>query len=156
MKYLILISLLSLAACAPTETYRGNPGLKGDPGTPAAPSQPCTVVQSPDYATITCPDGTQARIDNGAVGAPGSQGPIGSPGVPGSPGTVVTIVNLCPGVTVYPSAFVETALCIQGNLYGVYSANDGFLTYFPPGNYASNAIGSACNLTIEPNCVVSH
>ncbi len=91
----------------------------------------------------------------------GDTGPIGIPGdsivgPPGQDATPTTIVTLCPGVTIYPGVFVEVAICLQGKLYGVYSANGGFLTELVPGTYSSNAIGSACNLTIGSNCVVSH
>lgn len=89
----------------------------------------------------------------GPQGLPGLIGPTG-PG--GTAGSTITFVNLCPGVTVYPTAFVEVAMCMNGDLYGVYSANSGFMTYLPPGNYTSNAIGSACNLTVLSNCQVSH
>ena len=84
------------------------------------------------------------------------QGPQGAPGSNGSDATPVTIVQLCPGSTSYPGVFVEVAICLQNELWGVYSANGGFLTKLPPGNYNSNAIGSACNLTVQANCVVSH
>lgn len=84
-----------------------------------------------------------------------SQGDPGVQGPKGADGTTITLVQLCPGVSNY-GTFIEVAMCIDDNLYGVYSANNGFLTYLPPGNYTSNAIGSACNLTIQPHCVVSH
>lgn len=93
--------------------------------------------------------------DRGEQGVPG-ESIVGPQGPAGADGNLATLVALCPGVTTYPSAFVEVALCLNNKLYGVYSANNGFLTLLPPGNYSSNAIGSACNLTILPNCVVSH
>src|SRR5260221_12011066 len=99
----------------------------------------------------------------GAKGDPGltvvgPQGPTGASGSDGYDGvdlTPVTIVNLCPGIPSYPGVFVEVAICLQGQLFGVYSANGGFLTLLSPGNYSSNAIGSACDLTISPNCIVT-
>lgn len=174
MKNLLIVTLMAttaLSSCAPMNS--STTGVKGDKGEDGVPGvvKPCTVTQHDTYAIVVCPDGTTARIDNGQVGSPGNdgsdgadggkgdkgdQGDTGSPGAPGTPGTIVTVVQLCPGVTTYPSAFVEVALCLNHNLYGVYSANGGFLTYFPPGNYSSNAIGSACNLTVQANCVVSH
>lgn len=95
--------------------------------------------------------------ERGPQGYIGPSGPIGIPGDEGPPGrdTVpIRVIQLCPGVTTYPTVFVEVALCINQELWGVYSANGGFLTLLPPGNYSSNAIGSACNLTIKPNCEV--
>lgn len=90
----------------------------------------------------------------GLSGAPG-QSIVGPQGPAGIDGTIITVVQFCHNVAPsYPSTFPETGLCINGNLYGVYSANDGFLALLPPGAYNSNAIGSNCNFTILPNCVV--
>jgi hypothetical protein len=98
--------------------------------------------------------------DLGSTGVPGQSivgptGPAGSNGLNGADGTQITVVQFCKGVAPsYPSTFPESGLCINGNLYGVYSANDGFLAYLPPGAYNSNAIGSSCNFTILPNCQI--
>ena len=103
--------------------------------------------------------GQQGVVETGATGATGAQGPQGNTGATGpagANGTAITVVQLCPGTPVYPSAFIETALCINNQLYGVYSANDGFLTLLPPGAYTSDGIGASCNLTIQPNCVVTN
>ncbi len=94
--------------------------------------------------------------NNGATGPQGPQGLVGPMGPAGLAGTQFTFVQLCPGSPSYPNVFIELAMCVNGDLYGVYSANGGFYTYFPPGNYSSNAIGSACNLTIGSNCTVTH
>lgn len=92
----------------------------------------------------------------GATGNPG-ESIVGPKGDDGSPGTVITPINLCPGfVPSYPNVFPEYALCIQGNLYGVYSANGGFLVKMPPGTYSSNGINASCTLTVGANCAVSH
>lgn len=91
----------------------------------------------------------------GPAGRAGNDGAPGATGPRGADGTTITLVQLCPGVTTYPGVFVELAECINNKLYGVYSANNGFLTELPPGRYSSNAIGSACNLTIEANCIVT-
>lgn len=66
----------------------------------------------------------------------------------------LAIVKFCAESTSYPSTFPEVGFCIEGQLYAVYSANDGFLTLIPPGQYRSNAIGSACNFTVSDNCVI--
>lgn len=67
----------------------------------------------------------------------------------------ITPVQFCPNVTpTYPTTFPEVAFCIQGNLYAVYSANDGFLTLIPPGVYSSNAVGSSCTFTVLNNCQI--
>jgi hypothetical protein len=104
----------------------------------------CETIQTPTGATINCGNSTSDILN-------GERGPTGADG------TTITIVQLCPGHTTYPSTFLEVAMCINNKLYGVYSANGGFMTELPPGNYSSNAIGSACNLTVLANCmVVSH
>jgi len=93
----------------------------------------------------------------GIAGPTGAQGPTGLQGAEGprgQDGQIATVVQLCPGVPHYGTVYVETALCINNQLYGVYSANGGFLTFLPPGAYTSNGIGSACNLTVLPNCQV--
>lgn len=91
------------------------------------------------------------RGEDGAVGQVGPQGEQGNPGIDA---TSVTVVKLCPGVTTYPSKFVEIAFCISNKLYGTYSANGGFSTELPPGAYSSKAINSSCNFTVGPNCTI--
>lgn len=92
----------------------------------------------------------------GLDGRNGNDGATGAPGRDGVDAVPVRVVQLCPGTTNYPTVFVEIALCIENELWGVYSANGGFLTKLPPGAYQSNAIGSACNLTVLSNCEVNH
>lgn len=102
------------------------------------------------------------KFESGSNGQPGIVGPKGDKGDPGDRGPAgadglpAQVVMLCSGINTYPGVFVEVALCLNNKLYGVYSANGGFLTELPPGNYSSNAIGSACNLTVHANCIVSH
>lgn len=125
----------------------GQQGPGGVQGPPGSPGLGCTVINVTDPvvapnggAQITC-SGTSVLVLNGSNGLPGS---------------AITPVQLCPGVVSYPSTFIEYGWCMNNKLWGVYSANDGFLTYFPPGSYQSNAIGSRCNLTIGSNCQVSN
>lgn len=92
----------------------------------------------------------------GERGLPGLSGNVGAVGPAGADGKIATVVNLCPGAPVYGSVYVETALCINNELYAVYSQNGGFLTLLTPGAYSSNAIGSACNLTVLPSCQVTN
>jgi hypothetical protein len=66
------------------------------------------------------------------------------------------MVQLCQScVPVYPSTFAEVAFCIGGNLYGTYSANDGFSAELPPGAYSSDGINCSCSFVIGPNCAVT-
>ena len=90
----------------------------------------------------------------GVAGQTGATGATGSQGSAGTPGTVITPVQFCPGTPIYPSDFLEVGLCIDGKLYAVYSANDGFLTFLPDGAYQSNAIGSSCNFTVS-GCTIN-
>lgn len=90
----------------------------------------------------------------GPKGEPGTS-IVGPPGSDGKPGTEVTIVKLCPGFTQYAGTYVEIAFCISNKLYGVYSANNGFLVEIVPGVYQSQGINSTCTLTVKPNCEVS-
>lgn len=129
---------------------------------------PCSTSQSPAGATINCPDGSSSFISNGVVGPAGAtgaigvtgpvgdRGPAGLDGTNGSNGTEITIVQFCPGTPSYPSTFPEIGFVINGGIYAVYSANDGFMTYLPPGLYQSNAIGSSCTFTINADGSVSH
>lgn len=103
-------------------------------------------------------DGAQGpqgeRGEDGADGQDGLDGVNGNDGRDGTNGTQISVVKLCPGETIYPSVFVEVAFCIDGKLYATYSTHGGFSTEIPPGNYLSNTVGSRCNFTVEPLCVV--
>lgn len=110
-----------------------------------------------DGVNAVGPKGEQGEPGTpGQDGTPGERGDVGERGPAGADGIIASVVPLCPGVTSYPNTFVEVALCINNELYGVYSANGGFLTHLPPGTYSSNAIGSACSLTVALDCVVTH
>ncbi len=98
------------------------------------------------------PSGADGVSITGAKGEVGSTGPQGAPG---SDASSVTVVELCPGVTTYPSTFVEIAFCAQGKLYGTYSAHGGFSTELPPGTYSSHGINSDCTFTVGANCMVT-
>jgi Collagen triple helix repeat (20 copies) len=138
MKYLVLSMMLMCACRGP----RGDQGVQGNTG---------AVGQ------------TGATGSTGAAGANGQsivgpQGPAGINGTNGTNGTnatPVTVVQFCPNDTpTYPSTFPEYGICLSGQLYGVYSANGGFLALLPPGQYISNAIGSTCTFTIQANCII--
>jgi predicted small lipoprotein YifL len=92
----------------------------------------------------------------GTTGAKGDTGAVGQNGSPGIDGTSVSVVKLCPGVTTYPSKFVEVAFCIGDKLYATYSANDGFTSEIPPGSYGSKGINSNCDFVVGTNCSVSN
>jgi hypothetical protein len=126
-----------------------------------APS--CTVNQTTSGVVVRCPDGSGAIVSNGPQGTQGIQGQqgvagsTGPAGAQGIAGTSVVMVQFCSAsfVASYPSTFPESGLCIGGQLYGVYSANGGFLSVLPPGAYSSDGINSSCNFTIATNCSIT-
>lgn len=91
---------------------------------------------------------------NGTDGHDGATGPQGPQGPAGHDGTVITPVKFCSETASYPSTFPEYGFCINGSIYAVYSANDGFLTIIPDGTYHSNAVGSACTFTVS-GCTIT-
>lgn len=150
MKYtLLVVSMLCMVGCGkvtqdrPIAGPQGSPGVSGAPGSPGIGCEVSSVSGSaaPNGGSlITCPT-SSALVLNGA---------------PGAAGTVITSKQLCPGTPSYPSAFIEVAFCIDDEIYGVYSANGGFMTWFPAGTYMSNGINASCNLTIGAHCTVSN
>lgn len=151
------------------QPMKSQPGPKGDSG------QPCSVYKAAKYTIISCPDGSRITLTdgvpgtngtNGQDGAVGETGPVGDTGSQGAPGiagndgvngqdgTQIVPVKFCSQVANYPTTFPEYGLCINNQLYAVYSALDGFLTLIPPGLYNSNAIGSACTFEVKANCAV--
>ncbi len=123
---LSILVLFSLTACGPSEHTSRFVGIPGPTG---------------------------SRGTDGLQGETGSTGPQGNPG---SDANSVTVVQLCPGVTTYPSVFSEVAFCIQHKLYATYSANGGFSTEIVPGAYSSNGINSSCSFTVGLDCLVTH
>lgn len=183
---LTLLLLLSLTACNNESKLVQVKGAKGDPGSigpvgptgpqgaPGLPGGSCTTTATANGALISCTDGSSTVVSNGADGSNGTDGNDGADGhngtngingidghngtdgTPGINATPITVVNFCPGVTTYPSTFVEVGFCISNQLYAVYSENNGFMVLVPPGNYSSNAHGSSCTFTVLPNCIVGH
>lgn len=106
------------------------------------------------------PQGAQGNAGatgaQGAPGNPGSNGLNGTNGTNGADAAPLTIVPFCPGFTPsYPNVFPEYGICLQNQLYGVYSANGGFMALLPPGTYSSNGINASCTFTISANCQVN-
>lgn len=146
----------------------GPMGAQGNAGPTGAPGSNCTVTSvaangvAPNGGSlISCSDGTESLVLNGttgttgASGATGATGATGPQGPAGTNGTIVTAVQFCPGSTSYPNEFNEVGFCIGGNIYAVYSTNDGFLSEVPPGEYSSDGVNSSCTFTIGSNCQVT-
>lgn len=137
------IVLIAVGACNGLVGQNSNDG-----STPVVKSRPASPEECLiGGVVITVNDKTTTICD-------GSNGVIGPTGPTGSPGTIITLIPFCPGVTVYPSTFLEYGLCVSGVMYGVYSYANGFLAMLPNGNYQSNAVGSQCNFTIT-DCSVT-
>jgi hypothetical protein len=149
----------SLITCPNSTTslvQNGTTGLQGVPGVNGS-SCSVTAVSSPVAAPnggslLSCTDGTSALVLNGAKGATGNTGSQGTPGVAG---TLVKPIQFCPGTSSYSSKFVEYGFLIDDKIYAVYSLNDGFLTWIPPGAYYSNGINSSCNFTVNTNGTIT-
>jgi len=165
--FAILALLVLMSACTGYSGVNGVDGAKGDQGipgkTPIITQSPATETQCPTGGTVITVDGSQSIICNGAVGSPGvpglsivgPSGPQGPAGQPGAPGTQISIVQFCSGTTTYPITFSEVGFCIDGNLYATYSANDGFSSLIPPGQYQSNGINSSCTFTVGASCQIT-
>ena len=163
----ILAIVLFLALMVNCTGYSGADGAKGDQGipgkTPTITLLPATETQCPTGGSVITVNGSQSVICNGAVGSPGApglsivgpSGPQGPAGQPGAPGTQISIVQFCSGTTTYPLTFAEVGFCIDGNLYATYSANDGFSSLIPPGQYSSNGINSSCTFTVGAQCRIT-
>lgn len=136
-----LLVMTALQSCGPFES-RGPQGQDG---------KSCTTSQVTNGVRISCSDGSASVVVNGL---PGDAGPQGAPG---QNAVSITVVQLCPnlGPTTYSGTFPEQALCISGNLYGVYwDGGQAFLAEIVPGVYTSTA-PAGCVLTVTLNCVVT-
>lgn len=156
----ILLSLMLFMSLTGCTGRKGDTGAFGQSGA-VGPQGPLVPVLTQPATPTECPTGgvditvgsTVSTICNGTNGANGQNGINGTNGANATP---VTEVQLCPGTPSYPSLFPEYALCIEGTLYGVYSANGGFLAELPPGTYSSDGINDSCTLVIGPNCFVTN
>lgn len=161
----LLYIMILLVGCGPGQN--GSTGPKGAPGQDGSNCHVATLpvlsVFAPNGGSlIYCDDGTGSVVLNGTNGlngqdgAQGQTGATGATGHDGVPGTIITTVQFCKGFTQsYPNTFAESGVCINNVMYGVYSANGGFLAELPPGTYSSNGINSSCNFTLTANCGVS-
>lgn len=113
---------------------QGIPGVAGSNGTSGI-----SIVGPPGLNGLNGTNGTSGVSITGPVGPAGT------------PGTIVTMVQFCPGVDKYPTTFLEDGICISGKIYAVYSIPGAFLTYLPPGEYLSEAIGSTCDFIVKEN-----
>jgi hypothetical protein len=168
--------ILFLTGCSINKGQDGSPGARGPK--PVITTMPALVgecafggieVNVDGVITVICngtpgANGTNGKDGsdgpqglNGSNGQNGSQGPAGPQGNPGTDLTPIEMVQFCPNVAPnYPTTFPEYGFIINGKLYGVYSANGGFLAQLPPGQYLSNAIGNSCTFTVNADGSISY
>jgi hypothetical protein len=142
MRQALVALLLLVSGCGKTGP-QGGPGPQGYTGPPGSSCAVTTISPSlvaPNGGSLlSCTDGSSSLVLNGTNG---------------ENGTSIIAVQFCAGATNYPNEFNEVGFCIDGSIYAVYSANDGFLTEVVPGEYSSQGIGSSCNFSVEPGCVI--
>lgn len=144
MKYIVYTSIMAIMTIYLTACGEGSVHIPGPPGPQG--------VSGKDGKNGN--DGANGAT--GATGAKGNTGTQGAQGVAGIPAPTPTPIQLCGScVAAYPNVFPEVGLCIAGNLYGVYSANGGFMVLLPPGAYSSNGINCSCSFNVAANCVVT-
>lgn len=138
--------VLIVTGCTPTHydySYQDEPTIGSRPATSIECAMGGVVVLingSPSPSSVIC---------NGAAGTPGT------PGHDGVDLTPISFVQFCQGVQPsYPDSFAEIGICVNHNLYGVYSANGGFMVLLPPGAYSSNGINASCGFTVTADCGV--
>jgi len=127
---LLILLLIPISHCGPNQTTFDH-GTVNCTTQQIAPGTPLAL----GGAMISCPDGTTSLISNG---------------------TIITPIQFCPGSPNYPNSFPEVGFKFGTSIYAVYSANDGFMTLIPPGLYQSNAIGSNCTFTVNPNGTITN
>lgn len=154
----IVFAAVYMLGCKNDRVVQGPAGDQGPIGLPGASGPQGNPGSSP--VITTQPAGNQACLNGGLLilsnGTPIGVVCNGQNGAAGQNLTPITIVQFCAATTTYPSTFSEIGYCIGGQLYGVYSQNDGFESYLPPGTYSSNGINSSCTFTIGQNCSISH
>ena len=169
MRFIFWLPLVLIACSGPQGTQGpvGAPGGAGPQGpagnngyTPTITEVAATIQQCPTGGIVLTVTNTSSQGWTGATSQSTvttlCNGQQGIPGLNGTNGTSVTPIQFCPGASNYPTTFLEYGLVIGGTVYGVYSANDGFWAYLPPGNYLSNAIGSICDFTINSDGSITH
>jgi hypothetical protein len=143
----------------------GPKGERGDVG-PVGPTGEAgtSCSQFPVKATGIVGDmeefgGVNIICGNGATFL--SNGKTGDRGADGKDAPVSSMVSAIPFCKrfsqSYPSVFAESGICVNGVLYGVYSANGGFLAMIPEGTYSSQGINATCTFTVKAGCeVITH
>lgn len=132
----------------------GNSGSNGVDGAAGHDAAQIVITTSPATISQCVAGGTVLTV--GAAQVITCAGLKGDKGNAGTNATPVSMIKLCPQIDHYPNVFVEEAICLNGNLYAVYSIPNAFLTLLTPGSYTSQGIGSSCNLTVGTNCQVTH
>lgn len=110
----------------------GDPGTQGTPGTDGSS---CEVTQVSNGALITCTNGTNAAILNGADGTD----------APPTPYSVTQIIDPCGRQGTFDEVLLKTS---NGTILAHYaSGSNQFLTIIGPGSYVTTD-GTHCYFTI--------
>lgn len=144
---MFVLAFVLMGCVGPT----GDLGRQGTPGyTPVVAMLPASLSECLNGGVEVYVDNAETIICNGVNGNPGGVGPQGPSGDDGQDSNPVVIFKFCPNVVAnYPSSFPEYGIRLNNNVYGVYSANGGFLTLLIPGSYTTTGIGANCNFTIH-------
>jgi len=169
MKITMIMALVLLSACGrPHDGVNGSNGHDGAVGATGADGIGCTETpvpangNAPNGGTlITCSNGSNLILNgtNGLNGTDGTDGTNGTNGSDGAAGTsfAFSSIQFCAGTPSYSAGnFPEIGFCINNVLYGVYSANGGYLTVIQQGTWSSDPVGTAqCTFTVGPDCKVT-
>lgn len=148
--FFILASML-LSSCSGAKGDAGVAGLRGDIG----PQGPAISIITTPASLLECPTGgTDILVGSNLFTI--CDGSTGAPGTPGANPTPIVFEQVCAGITPsYPASFPEYIMNVGGQVYGVYSANSGFLALLPPGVYSSNGINASCTFTVNTDGTVT-
>jgi hypothetical protein len=145
---------------------QGNTGAQGSTGQTGATgatgqtgAQGPVGVTTPVYTSpatpAECPNGG-LNIIVGSVATAVCNGQNGTNGMNGTNATPLEFIQFCQGFTPnYPGTFPEYGIVYGTQVYGVYSANGGFLALLPPGEYSSDGINASCTFTINADGTVT-
>jgi hypothetical protein len=160
MKYLICVLLVAFMGCGKgPQGIPGSPGGNGERGAAAVtgPVVEAGAACESGMGTIVSFYSDDQALGHYAVGDTYLNSIMTCDGMNGANATPVTVVQFCPAsfVPTYPSTFPEVGFVINGQIYAVYSLNNGFLTLLTPGNYSSDGVNASCNFVVNSDGTVS-
>lgn len=146
MKITMIMALVLLSGCG--RGPAGTNGTNGHDGIGCTETPVLADSNAPNGGTlIMCSNGSNLIL-NGVNGTNGQNGTS----------FAFASIQLCSGTPSYSAGnFPEVGFCVNDVLYGVYSANGGYMTVIQQGTWSSNPVGTAqCTFTVGPDCKVTH